>query len=200
MGARDPERRMREQRQRHIKESLERLEGLAGGPFPMDFSEDCPDEIKEKFLESVLAFEEVKPVAPFDELVKRGLHLPAPEEMSESQLSVKLDELVRDMALLGIYLSSTDHLSDRELYRLLWADLLREPATLMPHNPEFALHLDVIGGCSEQDIQIYLKHYADDETRENWARRFPKDSIPPHEPPPYERDRHLPQRPLPPSN
>jgi len=36
----------------------------------MQFSEDCPDEIKEKFMESVLAFEEVKPVSPFDELVK----------------------------------------------------------------------------------------------------------------------------------
>jgi hypothetical protein len=58
--------------------------------------------------------------------------------MSESQLSAKLDELVRHMALLGIYLSSTDHLSDRELYRRLWAELLREPATLMPHNPDYA--------------------------------------------------------------
>ena len=46
-------------------------------------------------------------------------------------------------------------------------------------------------------IQIYLKHYADEEAREHWARRFPEDPIPPHEPLPYDRDRFLPQRPLP---
>ena len=190
MAAQDPE-----QRQRRIKELLERLEQLAGEPFPMNFSEDCPDETKEKFLESVLAYEEVTPVVPFDELVKRGLQIPAPEGLSESQLSVKLAELVREMALLGIYLSSTDHVSDRELYRLLWTELLREPTTLMPDNPEFACHLDVIGGCSEDDIQIYLKHYADEDMRERWAPHFPEDSIPPHEPLPYDRDRFLPQRP-----
>jgi hypothetical protein len=187
---RDPEDR---KEQESIEELQERLDRLPGGPFPMNFSKDCPDEVKESFLKSVLAFEEAEPLIPFDELVKGGLQLPAPEEMDESHLSAKLEELISGMAFLGIYLEQTDHLSDRELYLLLWTELLREPTTLFPDDPDFAFHLDILGSCSEEDIQLYLKYYADDEERQRWAQNYPEDSIPPHESPRYDRDQHLPK-------
>ncbi len=195
MPVTDSKERTSEERKRHIKELQERLQRIAGGPVSMGFSEDCPEEIRERFLESVLAFEEAEPVALFDELTKMGLQLPAPDDMDDAQLNNKLWEIVRCMSLLGSYLHNTDHLSDRELYRRLWSETLREPSVLMPQNQNYAEHIDIIGSGSEEDIQIYLKYYADEEERQRWAEEFPGDPVPPHEPPPFDRDRLLPQAP-----
>jgi hypothetical protein len=62
----------------------------------------------------------------------------------------------------------------------------------MPQDPNFSQHIDIIGGFSEEDIQLYLKYYADEEARQRWVEQFPTDIIPDHVTPPYDRDRHLP--------
>jgi len=54
--------------------------------------------------------------------------------------------------------------------------------------------LDVIGRGSEEDIEIGLKYYDDEEERVHWRKIFPDDPIPDHEYPPYDRDRYLPKR------
>ena len=195
MSVTDSKQQTNEERQRHIRELQERLQRIAGGPVSMGFSEDCPEEIRERFLESVVAFEEAEPVALFDELGKMGLQLPAPEEMDDVQLYNKLWEIIRCMSLLGSYLHNTGHLSDRELYRRLWSELLREPTVLLPHNQNYAEHIDIIGSGNEEDIQIYLKYYADEEERQHWAEEPMAGPIPPHEPLPFDRDRILPQAP-----
>ncbi len=195
MHAAEPKQRTSAERQRHIRELQEKLQRMAGGPVSMGFSEDCPEEIRERFLESVVAFEEAEPVPLFDELVKTGLRLPAPEEMDDVQLNSKLWEIIRSMSLLGSYLHNTDHLSDRELYRRLWSELLREPTVLLPQNQDYAHHIDIIGSGSEEDILIYLKYYADEEERQHWAEEFSEDPIPAHEVPPFDRDHLLPQAP-----
>ena len=46
---------------------------------------------------------------------KMGIALPAPEELTDAQLSAKLWEVIEALAFLGAYLEHTDHLSDREL-------------------------------------------------------------------------------------
>ena len=57
------------------------------------------------------------------------------------------------MARLGRYLSSTDHLSDRELYERLWTDILREPTSVCPDDPSMSCHIDLLGGCSDEDLR-----------------------------------------------
>jgi hypothetical protein len=47
----------REDRLRHIEELKEKLELIVGGPAPMVFSRSRSEEIKEKVVESVLAYE-----------------------------------------------------------------------------------------------------------------------------------------------
>jgi hypothetical protein len=182
-----------ERRSAHIRELRETLEKHCPG-FAWQNS-SCSPEIEEQFLEHVLAFEDADPTVPFDELVKSGLQLPAPDEMDDAVLNAKLWEVVRGMSLLGCYLHNTDHLSDRELYGQLWYEILQEPTTLIPQNLNFACHIDIIGGGSEDDLQVYLKYYADAEAREHWPVDFPDDPIPAHENPPFDRDRYLPSPP-----
>jgi hypothetical protein len=136
-------------RQRHIEEMQEKLGRLAGGQLHMGFAPDCPEEIQESFLENVIAFEEQNERPLFDALVEGGVQLPPPNELEDTRLGAKLWEVIRAMSLLGHYLCNTDHLSDRELYRRLWTDTLREPTTMMPQNPNFACHIDLVGSGSE---------------------------------------------------
>jgi hypothetical protein len=94
---------------------------------------------------------------------------------------------------MRVFLSQTDHLSDRELYILLWGDTLREPVKDMPLDESSAWHIDLLGGGGEEDTRLYMKYYADEETRRRWLADFPEDEMPPHEEPPYDRDRFLPR-------
>jgi hypothetical protein len=193
MSKKNPENLDLEDFETRIEKLKAQVNGLVGGEMISGSVENCPPEIEEKFWEHVLAYEQAKPVSLFDMLVRNGLALPAPDEMDDTQLTAKLWEVINAMALLGTYLESTDHLSDRELYADLWIDLLREETVLMPDNPNFACHLDVIGSGSEEDVQIYLKYYADEEWRVQWARDWPDDPMPAHEDPPFDRDRRLPR-------
>jgi hypothetical protein len=151
-------------------------------------------ERQEQFWEHVAAFEEAKWITSFDQLVRSGIELPAPEELDDSQLSAKLWEVIRGLAMLRTFLYSTNHLSDRELYEELWHELLREETPDMPVNDDSAWHIDLVGNGSEQDNELYLRYYAVEEDRRRWAKDWPNDAMPEHEALPYDRDRHLPSR------
>jgi hypothetical protein len=157
-------------------------------------SEDDPEDLKEAFLDRMAAYESREPKPLLDALAESGVILPAPEELDDAQIGAKLWELIHGLALFGTFLHCTDHLSDRELYTELWREELREPAVLMPEDTSFGYHIDMVGSGSEEHIHLYLKHYADERTRQSWKEDWPGDEIPEHEDPPYDRDRRLPQR------
>jgi hypothetical protein len=54
-------------------------------------------------------------------------------------------------------------------------------------------HVDVLGGCSEEDLILLMRHYSSAEERARWAEEFPDFPMPPMEKPPYDRDRRLPR-------
>jgi len=176
-----------------------RIEGLrtkigqiAGGEMLSGTMEECDPALEEAFLEHVLALETSGFICPFDCLTEEGLVLPAPDELDDTALTVKLWELIQALAAKRLFLSSTDHLSDRELYTWLWKDALREE--LMGFGLPFGnYHLDVLGGCSEEDMVLQMRYYASDEERQDWAARFPDFAMPPCQKPPYNRDRRLPR-------
>jgi hypothetical protein len=95
--------------------------------------------------------------------------------------------------LLLVFVEQTDHLSDRELYTHLWTESLREETKATALNANSAYHIQILGGCSEEDMQLYLKYYAEDDFCEQWQKDWPNDPIPAHEDPPYDRDRLLPK-------
>lgn len=170
-----------------------RAEELSGGQMEVHSADDCPAEVEEEFWKHIVDYEEAPWTTNFQQLENAGVSLPAPESLNDEELTAKLWEIIQKLALLQIYIEQTDHLSDRELYKYLWTDSLREETKAMPLVPGAAWHIQLLSGGSEEDNFLYLKYYADDDFRRHWHKDFPKDPIPPHEDPPYDRDRLLPR-------
>ena len=124
---------------------------------------------------------------PLEVMRARGMRIPDDDaELDDAGLHATLWQIVRTMAEMGMLLESTNHLSDRELYRYLVGKCLREETLL---DGAGFWHISPIGGFSEEDVDVYLRYYADDETRADWD---PEVEVPPKERPPYDRDRFLP--------
>jgi hypothetical protein len=155
-------------------------------------SPDLPADVQEQFWKHVLAFEDAPEVVPFDLLVNFGVSLPAPDDLDDGHLTTRLWEVIHAMADLGLVLDFTNHLSDRELYARLWNDVLREPTQLDPEDTLSVLHIDVSWSPSDEGTLVYLKYYADDDVRRDWAREWPDYAMPDRVPLPFDRDRHLP--------
>jgi hypothetical protein len=181
------------ERAKRIAELKREAQELAGGKMVEGELEETPPEVAEQFWEQVVAYEKAPWTTNFKQLEESGMQLPAPETLDDEQLTKKLWELIHRLALLRVFLDETDHLSDRELYTLLWSDMLREETKAVPLDENSACHMSPLGGCSEEDIQLYLKYYADEQWRSNWQKEYPEEPLPDHEDPTYERDRFLPQ-------
>jgi len=170
-----------------------KLQQLAGGPLIEGAHPDCPPDLREQFLQRVLDYEQMPRTSLHAILTERGVDLRDPRSLADTELTVRLWDLIHALASVRIFLECTDHLNDRELYGYIWKKVLPVEDVYFPSDPAYACHFDPIGSGSEADTHLYLKHYADEIWRENWAEEFPGDPIPPHEQPPYDRDRHLPR-------
>ena len=166
------------------------LEKLGGSTTTLD---SMPADMEEEFLRHVLEYETAAPISLMSLLTNAGLEVEAPEQLDKDTLRIKLKEIIERMASLGAYVLHTNHLSDRELYEYLYGDALREEVVLFPENPSYAYMIDLTGSGGDEDNQIYLKYYADEEHRRQWAHDWPDDPLPDHEDPPFDRDRFLPQ-------
>lgn len=176
----------------HISDLKSQAKELAGGEMIEGESPDCPPEVAEQFWEHVVMFEGVPETTYRKLLEKYGFLCPPPDELDEQSLSETLNNLIQVLAQRRIYFERTDHLSDRELYQHFYSEL-DEPAYDFPPEMETNTHHDILGGCSEEDISLHLKYYADDEERKSWAEDFPDFEMPAKEKLPYDRDRFLPR-------
>jgi len=181
------------EREEHIEELKQRAQELAGGEMTEGEVNPSPPEGREQFWEQVVAWEEAPWTTHFKQLEEKGVALPAPETLDDDQVSMKLWEVIHHLASLRAFLSETDHLSDRELYTLLWNDILREETKNIEMDQDSACHIQLLSGGSDEDNHLYLKYYADEEWREQWRQDYPEDQIPDHQDPPYDRDQYLPQ-------
>jgi len=155
---------------------------------------DEEGDFEEDLYDPLAAYESAEERPLTQSLRELGIGLPRPEVLNEAEVSAKLWEVIHGLARLGVFLHSTDHLSDRELYTELWEEILPEPTVILPDDPDFAQHIDLVSSGSPEDLHLYLKHYAGEEVRQDWMKNYPEDDVPEHEDPPYDRDRHLPQR------
>lgn len=182
------------QRQR-IEKLKQEVAEIAGGEMISWVNEAVPLDAQEQFWSQVLTFEksvgeDESYFVPLEALKEDGVEFPGAGDLDDEAVAQKLWEVIRAMARHHWYLVHTDHLSDRELYTVLVEDILAEET--VNALPESNLILDVLGGCSPEDIEIALRYYYDEEERRHWAESFPEDEIPEAEGLPYDRDRHLP--------
>jgi hypothetical protein len=180
-----------------IEDLKRQAEELCGGQMEIgtldDYPSEVPAEVEEGFWKHVVDYEEAPWTTNFQQLEKAGALLPSPDSLKDQELTAKLWELIQKLALLHVFIEQTDHLSDRELYTHLWTDSLREETKALPLAANSAYHIQILGSCSEEDMLLYLKYYADDDFRRHWQQDWPNDPIPAHEDPPYDRDRLLPK-------
>jgi hypothetical protein len=179
--------------EKRIQKMRDEIESL-GGIFSVE--SDMPADLEEEFLKQILEYERSEPMSLLRLLQNAGFELPEPTSLNDAALTNKLTELVERMGSLGAYLVNTNHYSDRELYEYLFTDGLREEAMLFPENPGYAYVIDLTGSGSSEDMQTYLKYYADEDFRQRWSKDWPEDPMPKHEDPPFDRDDKLPKSPL----
>jgi hypothetical protein len=147
---------------------------------------------RDPFEEYIDAIEGNGPKTTLFALIKdAGIPLPNPDDVSDRDISAVLWKVINGLWDEGVILYSTDHLSDRELYSLLWTDLLIEDHEVIPEDFPVTTHIDILGGWSNEDMEVFLRFYADENTRKEWAKDYGK-PIPEHVDPPYDRDRFLP--------
>lgn len=63
-------------------------------------------------------------------------------------------------------------MNDRELYTLLWHDLLREAIKDLSLDSSSTWHIDLLGSGSAEDTYQYLKYYADDAYGDSGQQTF----------------------------
>jgi len=148
---------------------------------------------EESFLKYVEEYETAPVTSYAKELINNKIPLPPPEDLTAPQVHEKLWEVIKYLAKMRVFLYSTNHLSDRELYIELWTDLLNTEVPNLFYNPDSAWHLDILGAGSEADTQLWLRYYATENERKDWLNEFPEDPHPPTETPPYNRDHLLPK-------
>jgi len=135
------------------------------------------------FLASMLAWEQA-PVLPIYRWFDPELRPPRPDSLGDKDLHRILWEVIHKLFDQRIVLDFTDHLTDRDLYCLIFRDILpaREKKLDWPNN---YLHWDCTGPGS--DPEIWLRYYATEDDREHWARTY-RQPLPPMAPPPFPRD------------
>ncbi len=145
-----------------------------------------PVQLENDYLRDMLAWEQA-PVLPVREWFSPPLELPPPRSVPDEELSELLQQVIDRLFQQRIVLHHTDHLSDRELYELIYCGILpaREKRLDSPH---VYYHWDCADLASHP--QLWLRYYATEQQRRRWSREnhLP---LPPREEPPYRR--RLPQ-------
>jgi hypothetical protein len=167
------------------------------------------DTLKRRFfLELIIMPEPLDIMDPFEECPHRtgreilrrlGFEPLSPAQIDDFQIRGRLWELIYALAARRFYLNDTNHLTDRELYTWLHDDWLNHETCDIPPEAEWNCRISPNEATGDpKDEEIWLRFYADEEMRQKWTTDFPETEIPPHEDPPFDRDRWLPDAPIPP--
>jgi hypothetical protein len=145
-------------------------------------------------VESVLPFARPSKRKLFDLLQESGIELPRPRKLADRELAVKLWEVIHALLSRAIVIGNTDHLSDRELYALLYNETLQTEFVISPHH---TVHIDMTKTGPDNGMPTYLKYYASEDQRQMYSEIYPEFEMPDHVDPPCRRDHLIPDVPPP---
>jgi hypothetical protein len=137
-------------------------------------------QAENEYLASMLAWERA-PALPISDWFSPPLHLLPPDALGDTQLSHRLRKTIAKLRSKNIILRCTDHLSDRELYTIIYRDIL----------PCCEKKVDVPGKALEwmcvEDTETWLRYYASAVERRRYQEEYGVE-LPPAEAPPHRRD------------
>ncbi len=142
-----------------------------------------------EFLEMMLDWERA-PIKPICEWFDPQLVLPSPDRLDDETLHNVLHNTIQQLFEKHIVLDFTEHLTDRQLYCVIYRDILPSQEKQIERRKNF-LHWD----CANMgdDPEIWLRYYATEEERQAWADET--NGYPPQiDDPPFPR--RLPRAPL----
>ncbi len=149
-----------------------------------------PTPVENEFLASMLAWERA-PVLPIGQWFHPELTLAHPDSLDDEQLHDKLWETIQQLYDVRIVLDFTDHLSDRQLYTLIFRDILPSPEKKVDLPKNF-LHWHCLDYSDEPET--WLRYYANERERKEWYAETGL-PLPKSEQPPFARK--MPRRPSP---
>lgn len=136
-----------------------------------------------EFLAAILAWERA-PVERISRWFDPELILPHPDELNDEGLRAALRQAIERLYQRRIVLQWTDHLSDRQLYLILYRDLLPAEEKRLDVRDHYQVwrFLDI-----EHDTEQWLRYYASDDERRSWSESSGTPP-PPAERAPYPRN------------
>lgn len=138
-----------------------------------------PLRAENEYLASMLAWERA-PALPIAQWFDPPLHLPSPESLDDAELRQQLAVVIERLASQDVVLRCTDHLDDRELYRVIYRDILPccEKKVQLPGKK-------LQWQCVE-DTDTYLRYYASAVERRRYQEEHQCD-LPDSESAPFPR-------------
>jgi hypothetical protein len=124
-----------------------------------------PLNAENEFLASMLAWE-MAPILPICQWFDPPMAPPNPGLLADGELRAVLEEIVGKLFEKRIVLDFTDHLSDRELYCLIYRDILPAREKKIDSATNY-LHWDCAGAWG--DPETWLRYYASDDERQAWS-------------------------------
>jgi hypothetical protein len=133
-----------------------------------------------EYLASMLAWERA-PALPIASWFTPVMELPSPDSLDDATLSALLRDTIARFYAERIVLCYTDHLSDRELYKIIYRDIL----------PCCEKKVELPGKFLEwrciEDNETWLRYYADAIERRRFQEEHDID-LPPSETPKFKRN------------
>ena len=142
-----------------------------------------PLAMENEFLAAMLAWEQA-PVLPIYRWFEPELRPPRPRMLENADLHDILWDVINRLHEKRIILDFTDHLNNRQLYCLIYRDILPAREKKIDSGRNY-LHWDCTGTCS--DPETWLRYYATDEERSAWARTY-RQPLPDQDKPPHRRE------------
>jgi hypothetical protein len=143
------------------------------------------------YFQNVLAWEEGPFVTQRGWFEHRGVEFASPDNLSGVEMEKELWRLIAALAGARVYISYTNHLSDAELYRKLWHEVLADKVPDRARNPMERLHWD-FSDAGESDPVAWLSFYASEDERKAWLAQCPGTALPARRQPAFDRDQLLP--------